>query len=108
MEVANELLALGRIRHALFWMHLALEKMIKAHVLRKAKIEPPKIHNLSRLLALTDLEIDKEHRKFLAEMNRFQIETRYSLNVMVLPDQEQIKVYQSRTEEILQWLIKQF
>ncbi len=107
-EVANELLMLERTRHALFLAHLALEKMLKAHVCHQTQVTPPKIHNLSRLIALTSLDVDKEYQKFLAEMNRFQIETRYSLNITILPNQDQVKEYWSRTEEVLQWLNKQF
>ncbi|MCA9898997.1 MAG: HEPN domain-containing protein [Anaerolineales bacterium] len=107
-EVANELLALGRIRHALFWAHLALEKMLKAHVLHQTKQEPPKIHNLSRLLALTNLEVDQDKLKLLAEMNRYNIEGRYALMPVTLPEANQIQAYWSRIEGTLQWLRNQF
>ncbi|GJM41101.1 MAG: hypothetical protein DHS20C20_13830 [Ardenticatenaceae bacterium] len=107
-EVANELLTLNRIRHALFWAHLALEKMVKAHVLHHTKHEPPKIHNLSRLVTLTHLELDQDKRHLLAEMNRFNIEGRYSSNPIALPDAEQVQMYWSRIEGTLQWLVKQF
>ncbi len=51
--VANELLTLERTRHALFWTHLTLEKMLKAHVCRQTKAVPPKIHNLLTLAKMS-------------------------------------------------------
>lgn len=107
-EVANELLLLGRIRHALFWAHLALEKLLKAHVWQYSQQEPPKVHNLSRLAAMTGLEIDQDKIYLLAEMNRYNIEGRYALTSVSLPDDDQIQAYWSRIEGTLQWLLNQF
>ena len=107
-EVANELLTLGRIRHALFWAHLALEKMLKAHVFQQSKQQPPKIHNLSRLLTMTGLETDQDKKHLLAEMNRYNSEGRYALHPVTLPDANQIQAYWHRIESTLQWLLNQF
>jgi HEPN domain-containing protein len=107
-EVANELLTLGRIRHALFWAHLALEKMLKAHVFQQSKQQPPKIHNLSRLLTMTGLETDQDKKHLLAEMNRYNSEGRYAFQPVALPDANQIQAYWHRIESTLQWLLNQF
>lgn len=48
-EVARELLKSGRVRHGLFFAHLAIEKLLKAHVCRSTKDLAPRIHNLVRL-----------------------------------------------------------
>jgi HEPN domain-containing protein len=44
--VAQELIDRDKIRHGLFIAHLALEKMLKAHVCRKTAELAPRIHNL--------------------------------------------------------------
>jgi hypothetical protein len=44
--VAVELVDLGRTRHGLFFAHLALEKMLKAHVCRVTQDLAPRIHPL--------------------------------------------------------------
>ena len=67
-----------RIQFGLFFVHLALEKVIKAHIWRAIQKIPPHIHNLPRLAELADLSLDDKHRKVLAEINEFNIEGRYS------------------------------
>ena len=76
-DVAKELFGNGRYRYALFFAHLAVEKMLKAHVAKKMREYPPKIHNLLRLVQLADLSIDKEHMNTLKRLNAYQIEGRY-------------------------------
>jgi HEPN domain-containing protein len=49
LTVVQELLERGRIRHGLFFMHLALEKLLKAHVCRQTHDLAPRLHNLVRL-----------------------------------------------------------
>lgn len=46
---AQSLLEKGHYRHSFFFSHLALEKILKAHVTMKINDVPPKIHNLIRL-----------------------------------------------------------
>jgi len=41
-----------RIQFGLFFVHLALEKVVKAHVWRAKQKMPPHIHNLIRLAEL--------------------------------------------------------
>jgi len=36
-EVANQLIASDKIRHGLFFLHLSLEKILKAHVCHNTK-----------------------------------------------------------------------
>ena len=63
---------------ALFFAHLSLEKILKAHwVLCNAENMPPKTHNLISLLGKTNLELSEEDTDFLQTMNVFQIEGRY-------------------------------
>ena len=46
---ARSLLKDKKIRHGLFFAHLALEKLLKAHVCRDTQDLAPRIHNLNRL-----------------------------------------------------------
>jgi len=48
-EVGKELIVGRRFRHGLFFIHLALEKILKAHVCRNTVDIAPPIHNLARL-----------------------------------------------------------
>jgi HEPN domain-containing protein len=77
LEVARELIANRRIRHALFFAHLSLEKILKAHVCRRTQDLAPRIHNLVRLAEAAALQLPPERLNVLAEMNAFHIEGRY-------------------------------
>ncbi len=63
---------------ALFWSHLVLEKLLKAHWV-KDNVEnvPPKIHRLGSILEKTNLDLSDAEKQFLTEMNQFQLEGRY-------------------------------
>lgn len=75
--VARDLVQQGKIRHGLFFAHLALEKTLKAHVCRVNNDIAPPIHNLLRLADKASLSLDVEQRDLLAEVIPFNIEGRY-------------------------------
>ena len=56
-SVAQDLVSRGKIRHGLFFAHLALEKTIKAHVCKVTGELASKIHNLVRLSQIDGLAI---------------------------------------------------
>jgi HEPN domain-containing protein len=101
---AQPLLEKGYLRHCLFFVHLALEKMLKAHVAAKTKDVPPRIHNLVRLAQLARLGLDREQEFFLRRFDVYQMEGRYpdsqqvSINLKIA--QEEIQ----KAKEMLEWL----
>ncbi len=104
---AQSLLEKGHFRHSLFFAHLALEKMLKAHVTKRIKDIPPRIHNLVRLAEIANLNLDQEQEQLLREFGFYQLEGRY-------PDFEEILLESGFTEEeisrakrMLSWLKKQ-
>lgn len=110
-EVAGNLFEKNNFPQALFFGHLTLEKLLKAHWV-KDNIEdyPPRIHNLIRLSNQIQLEFTQDDLLLLDKMNDFQMEGRY-------PDYH-FTIYQictlEYTEEILSevnririWLINQ-
>ena len=76
-QVASDLIGDGRIRHGLYFVQLALEKALKAHVIRHTQDLAPRIHNLVRLSQIAALEISPEYLDVLADMNAFNLEGRY-------------------------------
>ena len=74
---AQSLLEKGHFRQSLFFAHLALEKMLKAHVTSKTKDIPPRIHNLIRLAEIVELKLEPERTEFLREFSIYQLEGRY-------------------------------
>jgi HEPN domain-containing protein len=64
--------------NALFWAHLVLEKLCKAHWVKDNKDNsPPRIHNLNKIIAQTKVELSDEELAFCADMNKFSLEGRY-------------------------------
>lgn len=76
-ETANFLFRGKRYDACLFYCHPALEKILKAHVVKATQKLVPKIHDLRRLAELAKLDIDKETTEMLAVFNRFNIHARY-------------------------------
>lgn len=65
-------------QQALFWGHLMIEKLIKAHWVKDNEDNhPPRIHNLVYLHDQTKLNLSGEQTDFLNRLNNFQLEGRY-------------------------------
>jgi HEPN domain-containing protein len=103
--VAKELVERGRIRHGLFFAHLALEKALKAHVCRSTRDLAPPIHNLVRLANKASLMLSQAHMETLAEMNAFNVEGRYPESLIPAPSRAEAQAYLERGEEVFRWLI---
>ena len=109
LDAADDLINKDRrILFGLFFVHLALEKIIKARFLHVKKGVLPRIHNLVRLAELAELELDDKTRKILAEVNEFNIEGRYSDLLMPPPSLEEARNYLQRAKGAFEWLTKQF
>lgn len=85
-------------------MHLALEKLLKAHVCRKTNDIAPPIHNLVRLAEKAGLFLNEEQLKLLAEANEFNIEGRYPELLLPQLSVNEARQFISRAEEIFKWL----
>lgn len=104
-EVARQLVENGRIRHGLFFSHLALEKILKALVCKNSQDLAPRFHNLSRLAELAGIILESVYMDVLAEMNAFHIEGRYPESLITPPTKEEALNYIARAEEVFQWLM---
>lgn len=101
---AQSLYEKGHLRHALFFAHLAVEKMLKAHVVKRTEKMPPKIHNLIRLAEIAQLQPTQQNLNFLARFGLYQLEGRYP-DVSVIPlDTVTTKEKLASVMEILEWL----
>ncbi|MCX6352139.1 MAG: HEPN domain-containing protein [Bacteroidetes bacterium] len=77
-EAVIHLYEAGKYVQALFFTHLFLEKILKAHWVKDNDGNvPPKIHNLMHLYERTTLELSDDEKIFLRRMNTFQLEGRY-------------------------------
>ncbi len=103
--VAGDLLARGRIRHGLFFAHLALEKALKAHACRHTRDLAPRTHNLVRLVEVAAVQLSSEHLATLAEMNAFSQAGRYPETLSAAPTAAEADGYLTRATEVFEWLM---
>lgn len=106
-QVGKELIEKNHFRHGLFFLHLALEKILKANVCHKTNDIAPPIHNLTRLTDKARLRLTEEQQNLLAEANEFNIEGRYPELLLPVPTQDEVNNFMVRSEEIFKWLTKQ-
>ncbi len=101
---AESLLEKGHLRHSLFFAHLAIEKMLKAHVTRQTKDIPPRIHNLIRLAEIAYLSLGPEQASFLRRFDMHQLEGRYPDSVSTIIDFKAAKEKFVIAGDMLKWL----
>ena len=102
--VAVDLVERRRIRHGLFFAHLAIEKALKAHVCRRTQDLAPRVHNLVRLAELAGLQPDESRASTLADLNAFSQAGRYPDATDALPTPEEADAYIQRAREAFLWL----
>lgn len=103
-QVAQTLIDNHKIRHGLFFAHLTLEKLLKAHVCRWTRDLAPRTHNLSRLAELSNLPFQSDQLELLADMNGFNLQGRYPDSVSPIPSVAEAKIYLTRAEKVYEWL----
>jgi HEPN domain-containing protein len=77
LRVADHLVEKEDFSYALFFGHLALEKMLKALCVKKIKGHAPPIHNLIRLAKVADIDLDEQNENELITITAFNIGARY-------------------------------
>jgi HEPN domain-containing protein len=75
--VADHLIEKADYSYALFFGHLAIEKILKALYAVRVQQHAPPIHNLIRLARGAGLELDETRIDTLITITAFNIETRY-------------------------------
>ncbi len=106
-QAADQLIAGDKIRHGLFFAHLSLEKILKAHVCKSTGKIAPKIHNLVRLAETAGLKLPDDKLDFLAEMGEFNLEGRYPVSFLPKITNQEAKEYIKKTKEVLEWFSRQ-
>ena len=106
-QVAVQLIESGKTRHGLFFAHLALEKMLKAHVCKHTNEIAPRSHNLIRLAELSGLTIEESRLDVLAEMNEFNLEGRYPVDFISSPTIPDARKDLRQAKEVFEWLSHQ-
>jgi len=77
LQVADHLVEKADYSYALFFGHLAVEKVLKALYASKTGQHAPPVHNLLRLARAAGIEPDEIRTEALITITAFNIETRY-------------------------------
>ncbi len=77
LQVAEHLYEKGDYSYALFFGHLAIEKILKALYVSKRDEHAPHIHNLVRLAELSAIPLTENHKDNLVKITAFNLESRY-------------------------------
>jgi len=88
--IAQRLFISKDYAYALFFCHLALEKLLKSIVVATTDKAAPYIHDLAKLATIVGMALDEETEKSLEEITDFNIATRY--------DDEKIGFYKKCTK----------
>lgn len=94
LDTAKKLFSLKKYNHALFFLHLSLEKIIKAVYLSKKDEAPPLVHDLVILTEKAEINISSAEKEELVEISTFNIAARY--------DDYKLKFYKKATKEYSQ------
>ena len=104
---AQHMLATGRYIYVVACCHIALEKMLKAHVTEVTQTIPPKTHDLGYLIRISGLQVPANYLTFIGQIDNARIPTRYPTDlqrVMRSFPEPVVREYLRQTTEILEWL----
>lgn len=94
LDVADAMFRTEKYPYTLFMGHLALEKLLKALVVKNTKGHAPYTHSLPLLASKLTIKIPEEIEKNLARFMEFYFEARYP--------EEQRKFYKKCTKDFTQ------
>lgn len=107
-DATLDIFGTGNLRPALFWLHLSLEKLLKAQVWQYTQAAPPRSHSLPALADLGQIALlsgyQAHYGDTLIQLNRFNMETRYPAEFLPLPDASIAQTYLDNAKEIIEWL----
>jgi HEPN domain-containing protein len=75
--VAEHLFEKRDFSYSLFFGHLAVEKMIKAILVKNGNSQVPRTHNLLRLAKAAQIRLNDAQQSSLIRITAFNLETRY-------------------------------
>jgi HEPN domain-containing protein len=107
LETARHMLVTGRYLYVIFLCHLALEKMLKAHVTETIQEFPAKTRDLIYLVKKGKVVLPQNLLEFTGRINTASIPTRYpeDLQLAIQEYPESVaREYLENTEKVIKWL----
>ena len=108
-RTANRLRDVKEYVPSLFFLHLHLEKILKAKVVEKIKKHAPWTHNLRALAEQAGLEISDDQRLFLRELSEYCIEARYPSKIRKMrsyTNRRTVDQFFKKVKEFKRWLTR--
>lgn len=107
LESAWTMLEGGRYFFVAFMCHLTIEKLLKAVIVERHGIEPPRIHGLISLAQRGGTAFPAEHQQIVNELDDMGVVTRYPAGrraiAGILTPQRTTSIYE-RTVKFSNWL----
>jgi HEPN domain-containing protein len=105
-ETAEILIEKGKHLHGLFFCHLTIEKIFKAHFVKDNNTLAPKTHDLIYLMNKTKLALSEEQKLILVTLMTYQLEGRYPDYLISSPGKDKASEYLKQTKDMLEWLMQ--
>lgn len=107
LDTARAMLKSGRYLYVLFCCQQAVEKILKAIIVRRTMDFPPRIHNLLRLAEIAGIKMEPAREDLLGELSGYYIQSRYPEEIESLAQATSREIGQDaldKTEEVIEWL----
>ena len=106
INTAEILINSKKLIEGLFFCHLSIEKIIKAHVAKTTNDFPPKSHDLFFLTKKAGLSLSEEQTQFMQILMTYQLEGRYPEYYPKVMEFEKAIDYLCKTKDLLSCLKK--
>jgi HEPN domain-containing protein len=107
LDTARAMFDSGRYLYVLFCCQQAVEKALKAIIVRRTDDFPPRLHNLLRLAEIAGIKMESDREDFFGELSGYYIQTRYPEEIESLAqtlDREIAQDALDKTGEVIEWL----
>lgn len=104
-RVARQLLDSKEVLHGMFFVHLTLEKVLKANVCKFTKDYAPRSHDLLTLAKRAAISLTLGQIDLLSEINTYNIRGRYPDTISPKPTLKDAREVLSEAETLYEWLI---
>ena len=108
LDTADAMFKAGRYLYVLFCCQQAVEKALKAVIVRRTGELPPRVHNLLRLAEVAGIESDAEQARFLGELSGYYIQSRYPEEIKAAGPtitEELAQEVLGKTEQMVKWVL---
>jgi len=107
MDTARAMFDSGRYLYVLFCCQQAVEKALKAIVVRQTDDLPPRLHNLLRSAEIAGIKMEPKWENFLGELSGYYIQTRYPEEIESVSQTFNREIAHDtldKTGEVIEWL----